>query len=149
MINWKTRQRFVSKTEGKESGCIEWTACKLKGGYGQFKYDGKVWLAHRFAWMLENGDIPEGMHVLHKCDNPKCVNTYHLFLGTHAQNMADRDDKGRHAIGEAKKNAKLTESDIVAIRSDDRLLREIAADYGVSQDVISQVKRRKAWRHVH
>ena len=150
MINWKTWQRFVSKTESRENGCIEWTAYSNNLGYGRFGYEGKLWLAHRFAWMLENGDIPEDMQVLHKCDNRSCVNTYHLFLGTHADNMADRNAKGRQAAakGEVNNNAKLTEADIPAIRADSRIYKEIAADYGVTSTAIGYVKRGATWSHV-
>lgn len=81
----------------KLSSCWEWTAAKDSRGYGCFgatKYFG-ISKAHRFSYFLHNGDIPKGMHVLHKCDNPSCVNPDHLFLGTNKDNMKDRDFKGR------------------------------------------------------
>ena len=77
------------------SGCWLWIGSQRRG-YGLIWDAGKQWLAHRVSWVIHSGAIPDGMHVLHKCDTPPCVNPQHLFLGTHAQNMADRDRKGRN-----------------------------------------------------
>ena len=90
-----------------ETGCFEWQfnsddpACK----YGSIRYKGEKQTTHRVAWIVEIGEIPEDnsrhgtLHVLHKCDNPKCINTDHLFLGTHQDNIKDRDAKGRGVGG--------------------------------------------------
>jgi hypothetical protein len=108
-------------------------------------------LAHRVAWELVNGPIPDGLCVLHKCDTPLCVNVEHLFLGTNAENSADMEDKGRQAKGSANGFAKLTESDIPGIR---RLLAagvvqsEIGRRYGVGHWEISKIKTGKLWKHV-
>lgn len=77
------------------SDCIEWTGAINSGGYGNLWYEGKYWKAHRLAWAQANGPIPPGMFVLHRCDNPPCVNLEHLFLGTAADNTADMLAKGR------------------------------------------------------
>lgn len=87
--------RFWSKTQ-YSPGCWEWTANALKSGYGRFKLDGKQMYAHRVAYELMVGLIPPGVKVRHKCDNPPCVNPDHLELGTHADNMRDRDERGRN-----------------------------------------------------
>lgn len=77
------------------SDCQEWTGCKNNRGYGKQSYHGKLMLAHRVAWIKKYGEIPVGLIICHKCDNPACVNTDHLFLGTHQDNMRDCRDKGR------------------------------------------------------
>jgi hypothetical protein len=79
-----------------DTPCVEWTKFRLERGYGLQKFHGKTRLAHRVAWMLAHGEIPDGLCVLHRCDNPPCINIDHLFLGTHADNVADKMAKGRH-----------------------------------------------------
>lgn len=92
----KIKERFIKKTGNKlENGCIEWKACVLGNGYGRFQVGGKCKLAHRVAYGLFKGKIPEGQNVLHKCDNRKCVNVDHLFLGTAKDNAVDRKEKNR------------------------------------------------------
>jgi predicted XRE-type DNA-binding protein len=81
--------RFRSKTELMESGCHEWRSTLHRGGYGKFWFNGKQSPAHRVAWELLVGEIPEGSWVLHKCDNRKCVNPEHLYLGDAKQNKLD------------------------------------------------------------
>ena len=126
--------------------CVEWEGAKCRG-YGRV---GKSQYAHRAAWERANGNIPKGICVLHKCDNPACVNVDHLFLGTHADNMADMVKKGRspRSNGEKDGNSKLTEDQVRAIRTDNRLHRKIAAEYGVTRANISYIKRRNTWRHL-
>src|SRR5262245_26683442 len=76
------------------SPCVEYQGYR-QGGYGKLTRNGKTWLAHRWVWTQANGDIPEGMCVLHVCDNPPCINLEHLFLGTRQNNMTDMQNKGR------------------------------------------------------
>jgi len=101
------QERFFAKTKretkvrpGMETPCLEWTARKNNCGYGSFRRSNTMALAHRVAWELANGCIPDGICVCHVCDNPSCVLVEHLFLGTNAQNIADRDSKGRQASGD-------------------------------------------------
>lgn len=89
-------QRFWSKVQ-KTDECWLWLGAKSRG-YGMIRIGGMAEkkAASRVSWMLHFGPIPEGMHVLHKCDNPQCTNPKHLFLGTHADNMRDKTAKGRN-----------------------------------------------------
>jgi hypothetical protein len=132
------------------SGCIEWFDAKDGCGYGKLFVNKKTVSAHRIAYELVNGPIPEGLIVLHKCDNTSCVNAAHLFLGTHKDNAIDRNAKGRNAFqgGECGSAAKLTEEKVRRIRFDTRSQEVIAYDYGVHQATISKIKLRKSWTHV-
>ena len=94
--------RFWDKVD-KSGRCWEWLAAKNSSGYGRLNNNGRNHLAHRVAWILTNGPIPEGDHygticVLHHCDNPPCVNPAHLFLGTIQDNVNDMIEKGRQFI---------------------------------------------------
>lgn len=130
------------------SGCFLWTAYVTPKGYGTFG-DGKgTILAHRFAWKLANGPIPAGRWVLHRCDNPSCVNPDHLFLGDSRANIDDCVSKGRQARGERGGGAKLSAAEVLAIRNDPRPQPQIAADYGICQPHVCDIKRRKKWSHV-
>lgn len=88
-------RRFYDKTQVGKNNCLEWTGATHRQGYGHFRFAGKTHLAHRIAWELHYGQIPGGMDVCHKCDNVKCVNISHLFLGDHSDNMQDKIAKGR------------------------------------------------------
>ena len=90
------RDRFISKVRLTESGCLEWTGSLTQSGYGQLSVNGQPDKAHRVSWRLHFGAIPDGLLVCHKCDNPRCVEPSHLFLGTHRDNMRDMVNKGRH-----------------------------------------------------
>ena len=85
---------FWSKVE-KTKDCWEWVGCKTDGGYGRYGRKIKLQKAHRISWTLINGEIPKGLFVLHKCDNPSCVKPEHLFLGTAKDNTQDMISKGR------------------------------------------------------
>lgn len=143
--------RFWKKVEKTET-CWIWTARK-NGGYGHFGLDHKLVRAHRFAWTLEHGDIPEGLSVLHSCDNPSCVRPSHLFLGTQQDNVDDCIKKGRKRVprGESHHLAKLTAKQVHEIRervSGGALQQDIAKVYGVTEMCISRIVRRKSWKHI-
>ena len=145
--------RFFSKIDRSDpADCWSWAACRDKDGYGMFWDGDRLVRAHRYSYMLAIGIIPEGLQVLHRCDNPSCVNPDHLFLGTHADNADDRNAKGRQAYGTKVNTAKLSEKDVREIR--DFLAtchysqNEIAAMYGVRQPTISVIKTGRTWAHV-
>ena len=142
-------ERFFSKTVKSESGCLEWTAAK-KDGYGVFNYDGRhTMLAHRWAYILANGGKLTAKDVImHRCDNPSCVNHEHLQKGTHADNHDDKKRKGRSNTGMRHGHSKLTDAQVLEIRSSTLRQRDLAAQYGVTQSVISEVRSGKAWRHI-
>jgi hypothetical protein len=140
-------KRFWDKAK-KSEGCWEWTGCKQRTGYGRFRLAGWTQMAHRVAWELVHGLIPKGMQVLHRCDNPGCVNPNHLFLGTQTDNIYDMTAKGRHYRGERHKSAKLTESDVISIRMFDIPTRALSNLYGVNRASIRAIKRGEKWKHL-
>lgn len=145
-------ERFWEKvnTSGP-NGCWVWTASTFRHGYGKFWLDGKLRYAHRVSWKWTNGPIPEGLWVLHKCDNPPCVRPDHLFLGTDLDNKKDKVKKGRQARGSTHGCSRLTEQDVRRIRALvglGFLQREIAEMFEVSRSHVSSVVNRKFWKHV-
>jgi len=120
---------------------LEWNGSLAKNGYGNFHLNGKTEYAHRVAWELANG--PSDLFILHRCDNRKCVNVEHLFLGTFDENMADMVAKKRQAYGERSGRAKLSDKDILAIRASNELQASLASRFNVTQSHISMVRARK------
>lgn len=152
---WKTsrrkiRERFWKRVAvGRSVDCWEWVGHMTTTGYGNFSVQRKFVSAHRAAWEFVNGPIPDGMCVCHKCDNRRCVNPSHLFLGTVRENNNDRDRKGRHAklAGERHGCAKLTARQVAEIRDKYPGVTQtaLAKEYGVHQTLISLIVRNAAW----
>lgn len=132
--------------------CLEWTGSKNANGYGTMKWEGGSKLTHRLTWIAVHGSIPDGKDVLHTCDNRKCRNIDHLWIGDHEDNMADKKAKGRNRNGMLKGvghgMVKLTEEQVISIRNDTRQLKEIAADYGIGKGNVWMIRHRKTWRHL-
>jgi hypothetical protein len=151
-------ERFWSKVDKTPSGCWVWLSTKNTQGYGRFAirvgpYKQRWYSAHRLVWEWVHGSEPE-LCVLHRCDNPSCVNPGHLFLGTHKDNAADRDAKRRRRAPKGVLNgmAKLTEADVREIRRrfvpGVTSVRALAEKYGVSQPHMSGVVYGRHWPHV-
>lgn len=131
------RLRFLAKVRVMDSGCHEWQSNFSRGGYGKFHSEGKTAPAHRVAYRLFK-ENPGSLHVLHRCDNRKCVNVDHLFLGEARDNVADMDAKKRRGT-----KSKLTYGDVEEIKA---LLgarfsqRVVAEKFGVNQTTVSRIK---------
>lgn len=139
--------RFWEKVSIGEN-CWEWAAALKENGYGKFGVGYKNGYAHRFAWQFANGEIPEGMMVLHKCDNRKCVRPAHLFLGTALDNMRDMGSKGRgvkppHVYGERHGCTKISTSRVLEIRELSKSMTgvAIAKMFGIPQPTVSDIIR--------
>lgn len=143
--------RFVEKSEG----CWKWTGNKASG-YGRFAVGAKAdgyFLAHRFSWTLHNNqEIPEGMFVMHKCDNPECTNPEHLILGTPKENTQDMIAKGRKRtvapVGLGNGKSLLDEEKVRLIRQSDLPHTVIARQLGVSAGCVRGVRIGRTWSHV-
>lgn len=156
--------RFWIKVDrsGGPDTCWIWTGAQRQAfGYGMFSIGRKSISTHRYSWLLHNGAIPDGLQVLHHCDNPRCVNPAHLFLGTQKDNVRDARDKGRLGQqvnpmcmarrGEINGKSKLNDSAVRLIRrmrQDGYKLREIADTIGISVPVVSAVATGRTWKHV-
>jgi len=132
------------------SGCLLWLGRGQR--YGTVRFDMKRKLAHRLSYELFCGPVPDGLEVCHTCDTPFCVNPNHLFVATHAENMADmhRKNRSKHVAhsGSANGNSKLTESDVRDIRASTESYADMARKYGVSDVQIGFIHKRKSWSHV-
>lgn len=156
-------KRFFAQLEKGEL-CWIWIGAISTHGYGKLTEGGKTMLAHRVSFNMHYGPIPDGMLVCHSCDNRKCVNPKHLFLGTIQDNNADMCAKNRHAFGdrsgaktkpdsirkgELNGRAVLRERDILEIRGSTLSQRKEARKRGVSKTLIGNIRRGDAWKCVH
>ncbi len=140
-----------------EQGCHEWTGRRNANGYPVVRMLGQDVLAHRLSFALNVGDLSDTDCVLHRCDNPPCINPEHLFKGTIADNVADMMAKGRHRTGygsaiepgEMHSTAKLTEDQARAIKASPERGTILAARYGISVATVSKIRTGKLWRHLN
>lgn len=152
MIAPEVRQRFESKyVRVPEAGCWIWEAGMFSSGYGQFKVAGRPTYAHRTSWEMHCGPIPDGLIVCHRCDVPACCNPSHLFLGTYADNAADRNRKGRQARnrGERAGGVKLTADRVAALRARAGMSRperlSLAREWGVTERHLRKICSGERW----
>ena len=150
-------ERFWSKVD-KTGDCWIWKGCIIPNGYGQFWLNGRMQNAHRVSWELTNGPIPKGLEILHKCDNPPCVNPSHLWAGTQTENQQDSIRKGRFVRGVKNGHNKLTPEQVLEIRktyiknTSSRKghplpfsQRTLAKKFHVSRGTITCILKGRAW----
>ena len=140
----ETSRRFWAKVDktSNPNGCWEWKGAENTSHYGVFWADGKLWIAHRYAWSVMVGVIPEGMYVCHRCNNRKCVNPAHLFIGTQKDNIMDMIRKKRH-LTKHKPEAVLAHEVIQDIKywlSMGGSVNKLAVTHNVKRNVIISIR---------
>jgi len=156
------KSRFLQKfIINQTTGCWEWTYSLDNFGYGRFWFRGKLTKAHRVSWILNVSEIPEKSWVLHHCDNPKCINPSHLFLGDRTDNMRDMAKKGRQVFqispekasrGSSHYNSKLNENQVTEILLtpySKMSCAKMSEKFGVSSATISAIKTGRRWQHLY
>ena len=146
-------ERFHAKYRKDESGCWIWMASCAGMGYGQIKLPGerRQIYAHRLSYLIHKGPLPEGKQICHTCDNPKCVNPDHLFVGTSQDNHDDMKEKKRHTYRQQSKTAKITEEQARQVLGMVGLgIKQtvIAKAFGLSQVQVSRIKLGQRWKHL-
>lgn len=133
-----------------KNDCWEWNSRKDKNGYGVFTLNKKPVKAHRYSYELYNGPIINSLHVLHKCDNPSCINPAHLFLGTAADNAKDRNNKGRTkgAAGELNSHSKISSLDVLFIRSSTDSNTVLSKKFNIHRNTVYKIRSNKSWKHI-
>ena len=144
--------RFNRSVIKKESGCWDWSGCLYATGYGKITFQTKNWLAHRASYKIHKGDVPSDMLVCHTCDNRKCTNPDHLFIGTHKDNLSDMKNKGRSNRGQKNGRSKLTDEDVGSLKHMNRVRyfeqKELAKHFGINRSLVSMILGEKVWQHV-
>lgn len=142
-------QRFWPKVKiGEPDECWEWQAAENGDGYGHIGKGNGMVSSHRVAWELTHGPIPDGLCVLHKCDNRKCCNERHLFLGTNMDNILDMVNKGRSLCGIKHRNARLTEEQVRDIKSSSLSIQELSEKHSCSVSHVINIQANRFWKHI-
>ncbi len=141
---------FWKKVDKKDSGCWEWNGSTQYKGYGEMRVAKKLRAAHRISYRILIGGINDNLCVCHKCDNRKCVNPEHLFLGTIKDNNIDKMLKGRGRVlkGSNSPKSKLKEEDVLFIRNSDKRNFKLAKLFKVTKTTITDIKKRRTWKHI-
>lgn len=143
------KARLFNKCRLSDTGCWVWTG-PTRNKYGVFYVGNKDRSAHRISYEAFIGPVPKGLHLLHSCDNPGCINPAHLRPGTAKENAGDRQSRGRgrDSRGELTGTSKLTAENVIAIRASDKSPAELATEFGVSKQRIWHVRQGKSWAHL-
>lgn len=145
---------WANTDKGNKDDCWNWNGSKFWFGHGRICWNNKILYSHRVSWEIEHcAQVPNGLCVLHNCDNPSCVNPRHLFLGTKKENNLDRDRKGRQVASRGEKHgmAKLSNSDVNKIRllvSSGETCSSVDKKFNISQGYSWKISSRKNWKHV-
>jgi len=148
------KNRFWERVKkGRPNDCWIWLLCKDKDGYGQFNFNKKRLRAHRVSFLLANKTIKKSLLVCHKCNNPPCVNPKHLYAGTQADNDLDAVRAGtkyyvQSKVGTAHHSNKLTKDQVIFILGSKLSGSCLAKMFGVSNMLISKIRRRSIWKHI-
>ena len=141
------KERLLAKTTILDNGCWEFTGGHDSWGYGAIYHEGRQLGAHKASWIAHKGEVGNS-HVLHTCDNRSCINPDHLYLGSHQDNMKDRDLRGRQFSG----LTRLSEEEVREIKNflgtTSRTLEDIGRQFNVTKHTIFDIKRERTWSHV-
>lgn len=146
----RLKKSFEDKVIKKE-GCWDWKGASQGAGYLQIRNNNKKEMAHRVSWKIHKGEIPNGLHVLHHCDNRRCTNPEHLFLGTEKDNAIDRQQKNRGQKGITHNKCKLSEEQVREIKYLLRLglsCQSICEKFSVTNGTIWFIKEGITWKHI-
>lgn len=143
----RSTERFWSSVD-RTNECWMWTGPVCKDGYGKFTIRRRTIRAHRYAFEVTYGTVPTGSLVLHLCDVPGCVNPSHLYIGSPADNMADKVARGRCPRGASHGMAKLNEAQVLTIRAAVGAGHEIAKLFGVDRVTVNNIRSRRTWKHI-
>jgi hypothetical protein len=146
---WSARQRLDHYSASGANGCTLFTGAKDKDGYGKMRINGRDVRAHRVAWEIAYGPIPDGTLICHRCETPACISLGHLFAGSHLDSVADRKSKGRVPRGARHGRSRLSDKMALEIYRAKGTRQALADRYGVGRTTVGHIKRKETWRHIH